>query len=399
MVDEQRPSVAEVTSRLRVFEDHNLAVKLQEEEFNRHYNRNRVDRRTIGSDTKHSKDEQAREDQTAREMRMRINKHIEESDEDVARRLQREFEEEERRQREEKERQSRMDAEVAQRIANLGANSSLETTFGNTSFSSSQGNHAVDQENQSSPHDLIDLSSPTEHNKQHEFPLLINKLHISNKLGQLNDSSYLADSRRTISLVDAIPQCTLTNNPTSIIASATTTFPDHPTISNHPSLISTASHSSKDHVNVGFTMASTNTQPSQIRLNAVLPEEESPNFSWPDPPERIIQSASTTNNTSYPSESDPNTMFNQNKSSPYKLDPTNPFLQDLATNMQTLTPISTMSASENTSSRETRRGDLIHTSYSEQPTNTPPPPYYSEFGLPPPSDTALGKRKAGSNHH
>jgi hypothetical protein len=56
--DIDRESVKDVASRLRQFEDHNLAIRLQEEEFNHHYNRNRSERQVMGVDTRKSKEEQ-----------------------------------------------------------------------------------------------------------------------------------------------------------------------------------------------------------------------------------------------------------------------------------------------------------------------------------------------------
>ncbi|XGW10761.1 hypothetical protein V3C99_012344 [Haemonchus contortus] len=111
---EENISVAAVTQRLREMEDHNIALRLQEEEFMRHYNRNREDRRLVADDTKRSIREQMYENEIARQQRLEANKKIAESDEELARRLQREFEEEARRQQEE---QAQRDAELARRLA------------------------------------------------------------------------------------------------------------------------------------------------------------------------------------------------------------------------------------------------------------------------------------------
>ncbi|WKX97436.1 hypothetical protein Q1695_013244 [Nippostrongylus brasiliensis] len=112
-MEEENLSVSEVAQRLREMEDHNIALRLQEEEFMRHYDRNRQDRRLVGDDTKRSLREQADEDMQARLRRLEASRKIAESDEELARRLQREFEEEERRQLEE---QTRRDAELAERL-------------------------------------------------------------------------------------------------------------------------------------------------------------------------------------------------------------------------------------------------------------------------------------------
>ncbi|XGW10760.1 hypothetical protein V3C99_012344 [Haemonchus contortus] len=111
---EENISVAAVTQRLREMEDHNIALRLQEEEFMRHYNRNREDRRLVADDTKRSIREQMYENEIARQQRLEANKKIAESDEELARRLQQEFEEEARRQQEE---QAQRDAELARRLA------------------------------------------------------------------------------------------------------------------------------------------------------------------------------------------------------------------------------------------------------------------------------------------
>ncbi|WKX97468.1 hypothetical protein Q1695_013267 [Nippostrongylus brasiliensis] len=130
-MEEENLSVSEVAQRLREMEDHNIALRLQEEEFMRHYDRNRQDRRLVGDDTKRSLREQADEDMQARLRRLEASRKIAESDEELARRLQREFEEEERRQLEE---QTRRDAELAERLfeaeQNRTAVSSSRTSTG-----------------------------------------------------------------------------------------------------------------------------------------------------------------------------------------------------------------------------------------------------------------------------
>ncbi|KAK6039609.1 hypothetical protein COOONC_22886 [Cooperia oncophora] len=73
---EESTNVAQVTQRLREIEDHNIALRLQEEEFMRHYNRNREDRRLVGDDTKRSIREQLNEDEAARMRRLEANKKM-----------------------------------------------------------------------------------------------------------------------------------------------------------------------------------------------------------------------------------------------------------------------------------------------------------------------------------
>ncbi|EYB99130.1 hypothetical protein Y032_0125g1301 [Ancylostoma ceylanicum] len=81
-----------------------------------HYNRNREGRRLVGDDTKQSIIEQAHEDEAARQRRLEALKKITETDEEIARRLQLEFEQEEKRRLEEV---ARRDAELAQRLAQI----------------------------------------------------------------------------------------------------------------------------------------------------------------------------------------------------------------------------------------------------------------------------------------
>ncbi|RCN46856.1 hypothetical protein ANCCAN_07035 [Ancylostoma caninum] len=115
-MEERKKSVAEVAQHLREIEDYNLALRLQEEEFSSHYNRNREGRRLVGDDTKQSIIEQAHEDEAARRRRLEALKKITETDEEIARRLQVEFEQEEKRRLEEV---ARRDAELAQRLAQI----------------------------------------------------------------------------------------------------------------------------------------------------------------------------------------------------------------------------------------------------------------------------------------
>ncbi|PIO66196.1 hypothetical protein TELCIR_12100 [Teladorsagia circumcincta] len=120
-----------------------------------HYNRNREDRRLVGDDTKRSIKEQMNEDQAARQRRLEANQKIAESDEELARRLQREFEEEVRRQQEE---QAQRDAELAQRLAfaeqsRIASSSRVDLPVAAPSYTSNQPSAApLDQP-------LIDITS------------------------------------------------------------------------------------------------------------------------------------------------------------------------------------------------------------------------------------------------
>jgi hypothetical protein len=108
-----RESVKDVASRLRQFEDHNLAIKLQEEEFNHHYDRNRSERRVMGVDTRKSKEEQELEKRFALEKRLAECREIAARDEAIARQLQEQIEAEERRLKQE---QDLLDQEIARRM-------------------------------------------------------------------------------------------------------------------------------------------------------------------------------------------------------------------------------------------------------------------------------------------
>ncbi|VDN22882.1 unnamed protein product [Gongylonema pulchrum] len=102
-----------VVSRLRCYEDYNMAVRLQEEEYNRHYESNRGQRRQVRNDGQHSRSEQQIEDQLAAQLRMQLNTQLTENDEAIARRLQDEFEREDELR---KEFQARQDEELARRL-------------------------------------------------------------------------------------------------------------------------------------------------------------------------------------------------------------------------------------------------------------------------------------------
>ena len=111
--DIDRESVKDVASRLRQFEDHNLAIKLQEEEFNHHYSRNRSERQFMGVDTRKSKEEQELEKKYALEKRLAECREIAARDEAIAKRLQQELEAEELRLKQE---QALLDQEIARRM-------------------------------------------------------------------------------------------------------------------------------------------------------------------------------------------------------------------------------------------------------------------------------------------
>ncbi|EYB99131.1 hypothetical protein Y032_0125g1301 [Ancylostoma ceylanicum] len=115
-----------------------------------HYNRNREGRRLVGDDTKQSIIEQAHEDEAARQRRLEALKKITETDEEIARRLQLEFEQEEKRRLEEV---ARRDAELAQRLAQIeGQSTSVSSnTIPSRQVQTSPGN-------QIQPPPLIDLS-------------------------------------------------------------------------------------------------------------------------------------------------------------------------------------------------------------------------------------------------
>ncbi|PAV58470.1 hypothetical protein WR25_22031 isoform B [Diploscapter pachys] len=112
-IEDDRPNFQEIKAKLRLNEDRDLAQKLQEEEYARHYERNR----TVGTDVNKSREEQLREDEEARKLRREAQRPIEESDEELARRLQEEFDNEEHQIYESKEMQLQRDAELAAALA------------------------------------------------------------------------------------------------------------------------------------------------------------------------------------------------------------------------------------------------------------------------------------------
>lgn len=105
-----KESVSAVASRLRMFEDYNLAYRLQDKEFDVHYASNRAERQRVGKDTKKSREEQEIEDRYAVMLRQQQLNAIAANDARVAERLQQEIEEKEKRY---KERITQLDAEYA----------------------------------------------------------------------------------------------------------------------------------------------------------------------------------------------------------------------------------------------------------------------------------------------
>ncbi|KAI1712296.1 hypothetical protein Ddc_12533 [Ditylenchus destructor] len=112
-VDQKPISVQENVARLRECEDYNLALQLQEEEFTQHYDKNRVERKLIGGDFKKSKEEQMAEATLATEKRLQEAEEIARRDEELAREIQRQLEEEDRRNQLSL---AQMDEELARRL-------------------------------------------------------------------------------------------------------------------------------------------------------------------------------------------------------------------------------------------------------------------------------------------
>lgn len=54
-----------------MFEDQNLAFRLQDEEFSQHYALNRAQRQLVGRDVRHSRKEQETENRNARLLKQR----------------------------------------------------------------------------------------------------------------------------------------------------------------------------------------------------------------------------------------------------------------------------------------------------------------------------------------
>ncbi|KAI1711640.1 hypothetical protein DdX_10102 [Ditylenchus destructor] len=137
-VDQKPVSVQENVARLRECEDYNLALQLQEEEFSQHYDKNRVERKLIGGDYKKSKEEQLAEATLAAGKRLQEAEEIARRDEELAREIQRQLEEEDRRNQLSL---AQMDEELARRLH-------LEEHDKNV-FSSARGSQAG--ESQSGP--------------------------------------------------------------------------------------------------------------------------------------------------------------------------------------------------------------------------------------------------------
>ncbi|CAJ0959605.1 unnamed protein product, partial [Mesorhabditis belari] len=112
--DESNIDAAEVRARMRMAEDHNLAYQLQQQEYDSHYGRNRAERQLIGHDTRRSRVEQNRERDDARQRHLNDINSITAHDENVARQLQMEIEKEAQMM---KQMQLRHDEELAKRLA------------------------------------------------------------------------------------------------------------------------------------------------------------------------------------------------------------------------------------------------------------------------------------------
>ncbi|CAJ0586763.1 unnamed protein product, partial [Mesorhabditis spiculigera] len=112
--DESNIDAAAVRARMRLFEDHNLAFQLQEQEYMSHYGRNRAERQLVGQDTRQSRGEQQREREEARFRHIRTLDTITAHDERVAQQLQAEIEREAKMMR---ELQLKRDEELAKRLA------------------------------------------------------------------------------------------------------------------------------------------------------------------------------------------------------------------------------------------------------------------------------------------
>ncbi|CAI4232067.1 unnamed protein product [Auanema sp. JU1783] len=114
---EENITPSEVRNRLREYLDHNLAQRLQDEEFNRHYAMNRTERSTVGGDVKISKAQQRLEDELAIQQRRLANQTITDSDEALARQIYAKYAEDEERARNHLNLQLRQDEELAMRIS------------------------------------------------------------------------------------------------------------------------------------------------------------------------------------------------------------------------------------------------------------------------------------------
>uniref|UniRef100_A0A915DM12 Coiled-coil domain-containing protein n=1 Tax=Ditylenchus dipsaci TaxID=166011 RepID=A0A915DM12_9BILA len=109
----EKISVAENVARLRECEDYNMALALQEKEYSTHFNQNRNERRTMSIDHKKSKEEQLAEQKLAAEQRLAEAAEIARKDEEFAKEIQQQLEEEERRR---KSSQGQLDEELARRL-------------------------------------------------------------------------------------------------------------------------------------------------------------------------------------------------------------------------------------------------------------------------------------------
>ncbi|TKR61629.1 hypothetical protein L596_028718 [Steinernema carpocapsae] len=83
--------VSKVKNQMQNYSDYNLAFRLQEEEFGTYYDHNRSERRLVGGDTKTAKQRHMDEMIRVQEERRKEAERIAESDEELARRLQEQF--------------------------------------------------------------------------------------------------------------------------------------------------------------------------------------------------------------------------------------------------------------------------------------------------------------------
>ncbi|GMR36234.1 hypothetical protein PMAYCL1PPCAC_06429 [Pristionchus mayeri] len=170
-------SVKEARERFDLFSDASLASRLQDQEFGAHFNANRQERRLVGSDTKVSREEQMMEMQRQAALRREHLSRVAETDEQIARRLQEEFNREEEVKRFLAMKQAEHDARIARelqeqeqgRIVGYGPSASPSTSAVSASTStraSTDPHHIYAAQNNLNEHyadrvssSLIDLSA------------------------------------------------------------------------------------------------------------------------------------------------------------------------------------------------------------------------------------------------
>ncbi|GMT14226.1 hypothetical protein PFISCL1PPCAC_5523 [Pristionchus fissidentatus] len=111
-------SVKEARDRFDLFSDASLASRLQDQEFGAHFNANRQERRLVGSDTKVSREEQMTEIQRQTAIRREQLNRVASTDEEIARRLQEEFDREEQVKRFLAQKQAEDDERMARELQN-----------------------------------------------------------------------------------------------------------------------------------------------------------------------------------------------------------------------------------------------------------------------------------------